>query len=125
MRERHSQLNLPPTLVKSLDPPDQSLDLDGQSSLTSLLAASVETAGCTEKEAARDMGYDPAYWTRIKAGDKAAHLERLSRLPQKVQREFVKRYAHELKMHVTEGDSKAQMIAEFIEVAARVMREIA
>lgn len=123
--KRNSQLNLPPSLVQTIDRVDQSHDSKGQQPLTSLLAASVDAVGCSEKEAARDMGYDPAYWSRIKAGDKAAHLERIARLPEKVQREFVKRYAQELKMRVSDEDSKTRALAELVECAARALKEIA
>src|SRR5688572_28503799 len=69
-----------------------------ESSLTALLTEAVEATGCSEKEAAIAQGYEPTYWSRIKAGEKQAHLERIARLPEPMQREFVTRYARQLKM---------------------------
>lgn len=130
--QRSVQLNLPPTKVQSLSLAGETaapangkgLSQAEESSLTSLLAESVVAVGCTEKEAAIAQGYEPAYWSRVKAGEKQAHLERLARLPETVQREFVKRYARQLRMEVREPDAKARAVAELIEVAARALREV-
>jgi hypothetical protein len=94
-------------------------------SLTALLAESVAAARCSEKEAAIAQGYEPTYWSRIKSGEKAAQLDRVGRLPEPVQREFVRRYASALQMVVRDGDNRARALAELVEVAARAMREIA
>jgi len=119
------QLNLPPSLVKTLDRPSQSLDSKGQRELTSMLADAVDAARVSDKEAARDMGYDPAYWTRIKSGEKQAHLDRLSRLPETVQREFVKRYASELKLTVKDEDATKQAVVDLVTAAVKVLERIA
>jgi C4-dicarboxylate-specific signal transduction histidine kinase len=111
--------------VNSLDHRDPSLDREGQCPLTTLLADAVDAGRMSEKEAARDMGYDPAYWSRIKAGDKAAHLERLARLPEVVQREFVMRWALRLRMKVSTDDARTAAVMELLEVAARAVRTLA
>lgn len=116
------QLAFGPLPVQTLDLSDQSLDRKGQRELTSLLSEAVDASRVSEKEAARDMGYDPAYWSRIKAGQKAAHLDRIGRLPEKVQREFVKRYAQELKMRITEEDTERAAALELVETAIRYLR---
>lgn len=125
MAKNSVQLNLPPSLVKTLDPASQSLDRAGQSELTSMLAEAVDAARVSDKEAARDMGYDPAYWTRIKNGEKQAHLDRLSRLPATVQREFVRRYASELKMTVQDEDATKQAVVDLVAAAVRMLERIA
>lgn len=125
MATAQSQLNLPPVLVQSLDRVDQSLDPSGQVVLTSLLTEAVDAARVSEKEAARDMGYDPAYWSRIKSGQKAAHLERVGRLPASVQREFVSRWGRMLGMHLTTEDARRRAVANLVKAAAEALAEIA
>jgi hypothetical protein len=92
--------------------------------LTELLAESVAATQCSEKEAALSQGYEPTYWSRIKSGEKAAQLDRIGRLPEPVQKEFVRRYALTLHMVVRE-DNRARALAELVECAARALREIA
>lgn len=94
-------------------------------SLTKLLAGAVEETGCSEKDAAISQGYAPNYWSRIKAGEKAAHLEPLSKLPQTVQREFVKRYARQLRMDVRDQDEQRAAIRDLVESAARAVKVLA
>lgn len=94
-------------------------------SLTRLLAESVEETGCTEKDAALSQGYPPNYWSRIKSGEKAAHLDRLTKLPPKVQRAFVAKYARALDLRVSDDNSAAAAIADLVVVAARALKEIA
>jgi hypothetical protein len=121
------QLNLPPTLVQSVSPARESAAPAEvpEVSLTRLLAESVEETGCSEKDAALSQGYPPNYWSRIKSGEKAAHLEKLSRLPVRVQQEFVRRYARELKMQVREMDARTVAALELAEAALRYVRESA
>lgn len=124
---RSVQINLPPALVQSLSPARESaapVEVK-EVSLTTLLAESVEATGCAEKDAAISQGYEPAYWSRVKTGEKAAHLDRVSRLPEKVQREFVKRYAQELKMTVRDDDARTQALTDLAEAAVRALRVIA
>lgn len=115
------QLNLPPTQVQSLSRPREGAG----NLLTSLLSEAVAVTGCSEKEAALAQGYDPAYWSRIKAGEKQAHLERIGRLPEPVQREFVKRWGKQLHMDIRDSDAKTQALAELAECAVRALRVIA
>lgn len=89
---------------------------------TRLLAEAVEATGCSEKDAAISQGYEPAYWSRIKSGEKQAHLDRIGRLPERVQREFVKRYAQELKMRISEEDTERAAALELAEAALRYAR---
>jgi hypothetical protein len=117
------QLNLPPVEVKpvSREPVGPGKEL----SLVGLLADSVASSGCSEKEAAICQGYEPAYWSRIKTGEKAAHLDRVSRLPERVQREFVKRYALALKLHVTDEDTRKRVILDLARAAINALEQIA
>lgn len=103
----------------------QAVDRSGQQELTQLLAASVEAVGCTDKEAAISQGIDPAHWSRIKSGEKAAHLDRVARLPESVQKEFVKRYARQLRMDVREEDAQRAAVVDLAEAAVRVLKVIA
>lgn len=119
------QLNLPPVAIKSLDHGDQSLDRPGQCELTLLLTEAVDAARVTSENAARDMGYDPAYWSRIKNGQKAAHLGRVRRLPETVQREFVARWGRMLGMTITTEDARRRAVANLVKAAAEALAEIA
>lgn len=124
--DRHHQLAIGPLPVQSLSRARESAaPVQGKEiPLTTLLADSVEATGCTEKEAALAQGYGAAYWSRVKTGEKAAHLDRLARLPVHVQREFVKRYAHQLKMTVREEDARARAISDLAAAAVRALQEI-
>lgn len=119
------RLPLPPTLVQSPDLAGQSVDRDGQGELTALLSEAVGAAQLSEKEAAIEMGYDPAYWSRIKNGDKAAHLERVARLPVLVQREFVTRWARQLGMKLAAADPQKTAAANLLKAAAEFLAESA
>ena len=121
------QLNLPPAPVQSVS---QRREITTPAevkevSLTALLADAVECTGCAEKEAARSQGYEPTYWSRIKAGEKAAHLDRVARLPERVQREFVGRWARQLRMRVTTDDSQKQAAINLVKAAADFLSESA
>jgi hypothetical protein len=70
------------------------------SRLTDLLVAACEDTGLQEKDAARSQGYDPKYWPRIKSGEKAAHLDRITGLPRDTQRDFVARWGRQLGMDI-------------------------
>ena len=94
-------------------------------SLTLMLAASVAAVGCAEKEAALAQGYEPTYWSRIKAGEKHAYLDRVSRLPESVQRSFVTRWALMLRLRVSEGDSQKHAAANLLKAAADFLAESA
>lgn len=127
------QLNLPPVPVQSVSLARESavsgngkaLSHDQETRLTSLLAASVEATGCTEKEAALTQGYEPTYWSRIKSGEKHAYLDRVSRLPESVQRAFVTRWAFQLRLRVSEGDSQKHAAANLLKAAADFLAESA
>ena len=123
----HRQLNLPPVPVHSASQRrETAVPAEGKVlSLTALLAASVSAVGCAEKEAAITQGYEPTYWSRIKAGEKSAHLERLSRLPESVQREFVTRWARLLRLRVSEGDAQKFAAANLLKAAADFLAESA
>lgn len=123
----HSQLSLGPMEGKALSLRRESAaPAEVQEvSLTKLLAGAVEDTGCSEKDAAISQGYPPNYWSRIKSGEKAAHLERLTKLPESVQREFVKRYARQLRMDVREEDAQRAALVDLVESAARALRVIA
>ena len=127
------QLNLPPALVQSVSSARESgvptdgkdLSHDQETRLTSLLAASVEATGCAEKEAALSQGYEPAYWSRIKSGEKHAYLDRVGRLPESVQRAFVTRWACQLRLRVSEGDAQKHAAANLLKAAADFLAESA
>lgn len=130
----HRQLNLPPVPVQSVSRATEAVSLERETtfpegeqelSLTRLLADCVSDLGCAEKDAARTLGYEPSYWSRIKAGEKAAHLDRVTRLPAKVQQEFVKRWATQLKMRVSDEDSTKRAIVELARAAVTALEAIA
>lgn len=120
MRETHTQLNLPPVQVQPSSQHRESTSTAQvqELSLVGLLADAVASTGCSEKEAAIAQGYEPAYWSRIKAGEKAAHLDRVSRLPERVQRAFVTRWASQLRLRVTDGDDQKHAAANLLKAAA-------
>ena len=124
---RSVQLNLPPQLVQVSSPTRETAapSTGHELSLTRLLADCVADSGCSEKDAALSQGYEPNYWSRIKTGEKAAHLERISRLPEKVQREFVSRWAQQLKMRVIDENSQQRAITALAKAALDVLSEIA
>lgn len=125
MHNQH-QLNLPPTPVQKVSRAGEiAAPVEGKEvSLTGLLAESVDETGYPDGNAARDMGYEPAYWSRIKSGEKAAHLERVSRLPVRVQREYVKRWGKQLGMHVSDEDAKVRALKNLVCAAADALREV-
>jgi hypothetical protein len=110
--------------VQMLDHNGQSMDRPSQRELTSLLVEAVQAAGCSDKEVAITQGIDPAHWSRIKSGEKRAYLDRVGRLPLPVQREFVKLYAQELKMRVSEADPQRQAAATLVKAAAEFLAEV-
>ena len=122
----HRQLNLPPVPVEEVSHARENThpSQGEKPSLTALLAECCEDCGMQEKDAALTQGYDPKYWPRIKSGEKAAHLERIARLPVKVQREFVKRYGHALKLRVTDDDAQRRALADLACAVATAMREV-
>lgn len=123
----HRQLNLPPVPVQSSSPRRESVaPPEGNIlSLTGLLADSVDEAGYPEGNAARDMGYEPNYWSRIKSGEKAAHLERIGRLPERVQRAFVTRWAGILRLRITDSDTQKHAAVTLLKAAADFLAESA
>lgn len=129
----HSQLSFGPLEGQSLSParetaqPSDGKELSParESSLTALLAAAIDGQGCPEKVAARSQGYEPSYWSRIKSGEKPAHLDRVAGLPESVQREFVKRWGRQLRMDVRDEDAQKAALAEVAEAALRALKVIA
>lgn len=118
---------LGPMEVKPLSPARESAapSAGKELSLTRLLAESVEAVGCSEKDAAISQGYEPNYWSRIKSGEKQAHLERVSRLPEPVQREMCARWGRQLGMHLTTEDTRRRVVANLVKAAAEALAEIA
>jgi hypothetical protein len=93
-------------------------------SLTRLLADACNDVGLLEKEAALAQGYDPKYWPRCKSGEKNAYLDRVQQLPLHAQREFVRRYARQLKMHVSDEDARRRALADLACAVTNALREI-
>lgn len=125
------QLNLPPARVNDVSPRGEiAVPASGNTvSPTAILVRACEDErGWQEKDAAIVQGYEPPYWSRIKSGDRPAQLERIARLPIKVQQRFVRRYARALGMDVREessGDRQLRAIADVQVALATAMREIA
>jgi hypothetical protein len=123
------QLSLPPTEVQTIS---RGGETAGNSvSPTAILVRACEDerewAGKESEIAARSQGYEPPYWSRIKSGDRPAQLERIARLPMKVQKRFVRRYARALGMDVrdeTPQDRQRRAMAELSCALSNAMREI-
>jgi hypothetical protein len=120
------QLNVP-------QPPVNSVSHEGVApgngiSPTAILIRCVEDErGWQEKDRARSQGYTPSYWSRIKSGEKPAQLDRLARLPVKVQKRFVRRYARALGMDVrdeTPADRQRRAFAALQCALANAIREV-
>lgn len=120
------QLNLPPTLVRTTDVsastarPAEVNPID----VPTLLRESVD-AECQQKEAALSAGYQPDYWTKVLNGERGMHLDRLGRLPMKVQRQLVMRWGSELGIHMTTEDTRRRVVANLVKAAAEALAEIA
>lgn len=119
MASTHHQLSLPPVPVESLDR-DRETSVPpavNEVSPTAILIGAVEDErGWQEKDAAYSQGYTPSYWSQIKGGGKAAQVERIARLPVKVQKRFVRRYARALGMEVSEETAAARQKRAFAEL---------
>jgi hypothetical protein len=128
------QLQLPPTEVQSISRRRESADSPAGTSVspTAILAQACEDErawrGKENEIAARTQGYEPNYWSRIKSGEKAAQLERIARLPVKVQKRFVRRYARALGMEVREespAERQRRALADAQVALAHALRELA
>lgn len=124
MAAQHHQLAFGPVEGKALVPAGEiAIPATGKEvSPTRLLAEAVEATGCAEKDAAISQGYEPAYWSRIKSGEKAAQLERVGRLPDTVQREFLSRWSKQLGMRLVTEDDERRAALELAESALRYLR---
>lgn len=124
------QLQLPPVEVQSVHHARESAAPTAvkEVSPTAILIQAVEDErGWQEKDAARSQGYEPSYWSRIKSGEKPAQVERIARLPVKVQKRFVRRYARALGMEVRDespADRQRRAMAELQCALANAMREV-
>lgn len=120
------QLHLPPAEVQSVSRHPHTSG--NPISPTAILIQSVEDErGWQEKDGARTQGYEPSYWSRIKSGEKPAQLERIARLPVKVQKRFVRRYARALGMEVRDespADRQRRALAELQCALANAQREL-
>jgi hypothetical protein len=126
MARRDAQLNLPPLLVQSMDDraaiacPAEVKPVD----VGRLLRESVEASGCQHKEAALSAECQPDYWNRALNSERGLTLNRLGKLPARVQREFIKRWAFELRLRVTDEDVRARVIANLARAAVEALTEI-
>lgn len=121
------QLNLPPVKVTTLDHAE-SIDCDSHVQpvdLSVFLREAVESSGCQHKEAAIATGYQPDYWNRALNGERGIHLNRLSRLPERVQRNFVTRWALLLRLRVSDGDTQKHAAVTLLKAAADFLAESA
>lgn len=121
------QLNLPPSLVTPIDnAPSIACGLDVKAfDLSEMLRDAVESSGCQHKEAALSTGYQPDYWTRALNGERGVHLDRLGKLPERVQRAFVTRWACQLRLRVSDGDTQKHAAANLLKAAADFLAESA
>lgn len=126
------QLQLPPTEVQSLSQGRTIADPSAGKTLspTAILVKAVSderTLLNGEEDAARTQGYEPSYWSKIKAGDRPAQLERVARLPVGVQKRFVRRYARALGMDVREEtpqERQRRALANLAYAIAEAQREL-
>lgn len=124
------QLQLPPTEVTSSSHAREitSPALGMSPSPTAILIRSVEDErGWQDKDGAYAQGYEPNYWSRIKSGEKPAQLERIARLPVRVQKRFVRRFARALGMDVrdeTPADRQRRALADLQVALASAMKEL-
>jgi hypothetical protein len=120
------QLQLPPVEVHSVS--RQPHTPVNEVSPTAIFIKAVEDErGWQEKDAARTQGYEPSYWSRIKSGEKPAQLERIARLPVKVQKRFVRRYARALGMEVRDESPADRQRRAFMDLQcalANALREV-
>lgn len=121
------QLTTGPLLVERVTPAGESThpSKGEKVSLTRLLVEACADTGLSEKDAAISQGYDPRYWPRIKSGEKAAHLERISGLPERTQRVICERWARMLGLRVSTADSQRTAAANLIKAAADFIAESA
>lgn len=122
----HHQLSLPPVPVQKVSREAEATV--NEISPTAILIRAVEDErGWQEKDAAYTQGYEPSYWSRIKTGEKAAQVERIARLPVKVQKRFVRRYARALGMEVRDelpADRQRRAFAELQCALANAMKAV-
>lgn len=127
----HRQLSLPPVEVNSIDPRRESAVPSGGTSVSPtaiLVRAVADEQGWQDKDAALSQGYEPNYWSRIKSGEKPAQLERIARLPVKVQKRIVRRWGRALGMDIRDelpGDRQRRVLADLQCALANALREIA
>lgn len=129
----HSQLSLGPMEGKAVvrasttvRPHEGQVVVPEKTNGLSLLIEAVDHT-CSDKEAQIALGLpDPTYWSKVKGREKPApRIDRLTDLPEQTQREMCKRWGRQLKMTVSDEDTRRQVLAEVIEAAARAIREIA
>lgn len=120
------QLNLPPSLVKSVD---SAASIGCQDEVNSVdvagsLRAAVEDCG-QHKEAAISTGCGKETWSRVLKCERGIRLDQLGHLPADVQRAFLTRWGRQLHMDIRESDVKQQALADLAECAVRALRVIA
>jgi hypothetical protein len=121
------QIALPPMEVEALSQARETPHpAQGERvSLTALLAQTASEFGLQEKLTADTMGVDPRYWSRIKAGEKKAHLDPVADFPEHVQRAFVTKWARMLKMNVSEQDATKRAVMDLAKAALAALEHIA
>jgi len=123
------QRNLPPMEVPARVPQTTRRDTAGvpDGDGLDLLIAGVADSGCQEKEAWMSLRMaDHSYWGKVKSREKPApRLTELTNLPPSIQRAFVARWACQLRLRVSEGDSQKHAAANLLKAAADFLAESA
>jgi len=92
--------------------------------LTLLVDACEDTL--SDKEAYIALGLpDATYWSKVKTREKPApRIPKLTDLPEPAQREYCKRWARQLRMHVSDEDDRRTALNEAVCALAHALRVI-
>lgn len=94
---------------------------EGQRNLTRLVFATADALKLQEKELAFALGYDPAYLSRIKKGEKPLPVDRLTRLSKDFRRVLWTMAATEDGLVVASEDAKAACIGRLLVALGEAM----
>lgn len=108
--------------ARSIDCPE--VGGDGQFRLTNLVFEALRIHRVPLKVAARDLGYDESYFSRIKSGEKGLHLDRVWLLPEPVRRTFFELGAEQNGQRVVAPDRRQQAFGRLLRAMGEAMEEL-
>jgi transcriptional regulator with XRE-family HTH domain len=108
------------SLEGSIDAPENGSE--DQAELTRLLFLAAAGCGLQEKELAVALGYDPAYLSRIKSGEKPLPAARLEQLPKVIRRALWVLAAEADGLVVAPEDARRQAIGNLLVAIGEVVR---